>query len=119
MPSVFRTGDAPCGVFAPQGGALALEFFSHTLVSVTSAGDTFFSFTSIGVVAVEVQPVAKDLVRQVGNLTVQADFWGVAPGYAAVRERNRCTIDGRQVEVTQVAHYGTEQTEFAFTHVAR
>lgn len=119
MGSVFGPSDAPCGVFAPQGGTLmALEFFRQTPAQ-NSAGDTYLSFTSIGTVTLDVQPLPSKLVREIAGMVVEISHLCLGQGFVSLLERDRTMIYGAQVEVVQAAHYGLEHTEISLKDVAR
>ena len=117
--SVFSPSDAPCGVFAPQGGTLrTLEFFRQT-PSQNSAGDTYLSFTSIGTFTLDMQPLPSKILRQVGGMVVEIATMGLGMGFVPLQARDRTYLDGAQVEVVQPTHYGQEHTEISFKDVAR
>ncbi len=119
--SVFRTDDAPCGVFGPVAGTGLNQrvTFARALPYQTSAGEVLVSFSVIGSWVVELQPLPAGVQRLVHGIVKDVVYRAFLPGNPDIRELDRCYVSDVQLEVTQAAHYGQEHCEIDLVYVGR
>ena len=119
--SVFDADDAPCGVFgAVAGTGLNTRIvFARATPYQTSSGEMLVSFSRIGAWTLELQPQPAGIQRLVHGIVKDVVYRAFLPGNPDIRELDRCSIAGAQLEVTQVAHYGNQHVEIDLTFVGR
>ena len=119
--SVFGADDAPCGVFGAVAGTGLHQrlTFVRGVPYQTSSGEMIVSFTTIGSWTLELQPQPAGVQRLVHGIVKEVIFRAFIPGNPDIRELDRCSVSGVQLEVTQAAHYGQEHVEIDLTYVGR
>ncbi len=130
--SVFdvNQNQADCSIFAPQAGYGAdtyVSFMRSTLrmnpllsqPRLNSAGETGLSFAPVGAYLGSLQPAATNVVRLIQGILVQVNFKMFLIGSADIQELDRCTIEGRRLEVINAQHWGSETTEIDLRFLGR
>jgi hypothetical protein len=121
MSSIFQVTKPFC-IFAPSG-CTETTFqniaFSRAMVSQTSAGDTVLSFSFFATIAGDLQPLGGTVLRQIQGQVVEISHRLFLEGATALREKDRCTVDGYQMEIVNVSRYGGESAEVDLRQMGR
>ena len=121
MPSVSQVGESFC-IFQPSGCAETTAqslAFSRRTITQTSAGDTVQTFVSFATFAGDLQPQEAGLKRMIHGQVFEIDYHFYVLGNPDIRESDRCTISGGDVEVVSVRHFGGEHAEIDLLYMGR
>ena len=120
MSSVFSSDHGPCSIFgnaSPCGGgtvyalswARAAHLYYGAAPTQDARGEIHLSFIGIGVIPLEMQPLDRDVKREIHGIVVEVGWLGMAPGRTGLRELDRTVFDGYQLEVVQVSPWGDHE----------
>lgn len=119
--SVFNTGDAPCGVFGAVDGYgtfRTLEFVRGARTQ-NSAGEIETIYRPVATITGDVQPMPAGLMRELHGQVFMVKYRVFTTGVTSLHDGDRTYVDGAQVEVTQIAQYGTEHAEIDLGYMGR
>lgn len=121
MSSIFQMTKPFC-IFAPSG-CTETTFqdiaFYRAMVSQTSAGDTVLSFSFLATIAGDLQPMGGTVLRQIQGQVVEISHRFFIEGTTPLREKDRCTVDGYQLEIVAMNRYGGESAEIDLRQMGR
>jgi len=128
---IFSTSEhGPCGIFAPGGWCgdtliqditfvRAASLLTPTAPVQNTAAEVLLSFVTLGPYTLDVQPQPAGFSRMMAGQLVKVDLLLIGMGTVDLQEGDRCTIDGRRLEVVNALHYGGHHTEIELQHLGR
>ena len=121
MQSIFQV-KSPCCLFRPSD-CTETTFqdiaFYRSVASQTSAGDTVLSFSFFATVAGDLQPSGGSVLREIHGQVVKISHRFFIEGATPLREKDRCTVDGYQLEIANCSRYGGESVEIDLQEIGR
>lgn len=97
--------------------AANLTFVRKTVDQDSATGETILSYAEHLTIRVDLQPEGGGYPRFLHGTLTEVNYTAIYLGNADVETGDRATISGAQVEVVNVQHYGTEQTELTLKAV--
>ena len=130
MASVFSVQESTCSecVFAPTPGLGTEQWVSFVRLNSVrngyapaqnSGGELVLSYIPIGTFMMDLQPAPLGFPRHIEGTQVNVDYRGIVPNNVDLRFGDRCYLCNYQLEVFNVAHYGTEHTELELRFIGR
>src|ERR1700675_1163952 len=112
---------APCPLFASPEGLSDWQTlsFQRSTKEQNSAGELLLSFSAVGSVLGELQPQPAGVTRVIHGVVLEVAYRFFVQGVPDIRELDRTTIDGAQLEVVTAAQWGQEHMEIDLKHLAR
>lgn len=104
---LFAGGTTP-GVTTVQ--ALA---FARPTRAMNSIGEVTLTFVSVATLTMDLQPGGGTFLRMVQGQIEATRYTGLVWGYAALQDGDRTSVYSALLEVVNVGHYGTFQTEIS------
>ena len=110
-----------CGIFAQDGWCGSQQVQDITFVRARSlllgtapvqntAGEVLLSFATLGTYTLQPQPLPAGFTRMVAGQVVQIDQMFFDFGFVDLQTGDRCSFEGKQIEVTNVLpYYGSHQ----------
>lgn len=129
MTSVFASSEGPCGVFGATGpcGVGAVYAVSHARAAhlleqraptQDARGDLLTSWVGIGITSLEMQPMDRDVKREIHGQVIEVAWVGFVMGGTTLQELDRTIFMGYQLEVVQVAPWGDHE-EIVYKEIGR
>ena len=120
MSSLFALR-APCPLFGPScdAGDWQTLSFQRSTKEQNSAGELLLSFAAVGSVLGELQPRPAGVVRVIHGVVLEVAYTFFVQGAPDIRELDRTTVDGAQLEVVTAAAWGEEHMEVDLKHLGR
>jgi hypothetical protein len=119
--SIFANSDAPCGVFGAVVGqdTFAAVSFVRGFRSQNSAGEIETIFRPVATITGDLQPIPAGLTRELHGQVFQVQYNFITMGETILQDGDRAYVRGAQVEVTQIAQYGTQHCEIELGYIGR
>lgn len=95
---------------APTGVALVFERPTRSLNSI---GEVALSFAALAPITIDLQPGGGSFLRMTQGQIEATNYTGVIQGYAALQDGDRTSVYSALLEITNVGHFGTFQTEIS------
>jgi hypothetical protein len=97
--------------------ATSLAFVRSTVDQDSATGETILSYAEHLSLRVDLQPEGGGYPRFLHGTMTEVNYTAIYMGNADVQTGDRATVSGHQVEVVNVLHYGSEQTELSLRTV--
>ncbi len=112
--SLFENQAASClfaGATSPGVTTVQAIVFQRPTRAMNSIGEVALSFASVATVTVDLQPGGGSFLRMVQGQVEATRYTGLIQGYAALQDGDRTSVYSALLEIVNVGHYGTFQTE--------
>ena len=99
-------------LFAVQASPTSVSLmFARASHSLNSIGEISLFYTSALSTQVDLQPGGGSFLRMVQGQIEATNYTGIIMGYVALQDGDRTSVYSSLLEVVNVGHYGTRQTE--------
>ena len=98
--------------------ARAAHLFEHHAPTQDARGDLLTSWVGIGSISLEMQPMDRDVKREIHGVVVEVAWIGFVMGSTTLQELDRTFFMGYQLEVVQVAPWG-DHAEIIYKEIGR
>ena len=121
MGSIFQNDDAPCGVFGGVTGMDAFTSINFTrgFRSQNSAGEIETIYRPVVTIIGELNPIPAGITRELHGQVFMVKYNFYTVGVSPLKDGDRAYVNGAQVEVTQIAQYGTQHSEVQLGYLGR
>lgn len=114
--ALFENIAASClfaGATSPGVTTVQAIVFDRPTCSLNSIGEVSLFFASLPAITVDLQPGGGSFLRMVQGQVEATKYTGLIQGYAALQDGDRTSVYSALLEIVNVGHYGTFQTEIA------